>query len=260
MEDTLSTEGMLQIAKEIGFAESAFVRQKDVRIFTVDEEVPQAGHPIIGLAEVIGAEKKKASPGEEELSFTMQTKKGPITVRSGAEAGQWFASQDPPEWLGDATAESVAAIMRGAVGVSDLAGTAFPIGTTTGLNYALVSVSSEAALDTLDVDPTAPHEQLYAQCSAGVAWVYFYVRTSESAVRTRMFCFEDGKWVEDVATGSAAGPLAAHLAPFEGVFTQGSTRRAHIHVKSTARTGERVQIGGTVLRVAEGTWRALPSQ
>jgi predicted PhzF superfamily epimerase YddE/YHI9 len=68
-----------------------------------------------------------------------------------------------------------------------------------------------------------------------------------------------GRWIEDVATGSAAGPLAAHLAPFHGTFAQGSTRRAHIRVKSTAREGARVEIGGGVLRVASGTWTAIPS-
>ena len=45
----LSDADMLSIAKEIGFAESAFVRKDNaVRIFTTDEEVPQAGHPILG--------------------------------------------------------------------------------------------------------------------------------------------------------------------------------------------------------------------
>ena len=83
------------------------------------------------------------------------------------------------------------------------------------------------------------------------------MRTGEAAARTRMFCSEGGRWIEDVATGSAAGPLAAHLAPFQGTFVQGSTRRAHIEVKSSAREGARVEIGGAVLRVASGTWAAL---
>ena len=48
------------------------------------------------------------------------------------------------------------------------------------------------------------------------------------------------------------------LAPFQGTFVQGSTRRAHIEVKSSAREGARVEIGGAVLRVASGTWAALP--
>ena len=53
-DNTLSTAAMQKIAQEIGFAESAFVRQPasgcaaSVRIFTTDAEVPQAGHPLVG--------------------------------------------------------------------------------------------------------------------------------------------------------------------------------------------------------------------
>jgi trans-2,3-dihydro-3-hydroxyanthranilate isomerase len=256
--DTLSTAAMQQIAKEIGFAESAFVRKPSggcaaaVRIFTIDAEVPQAGHPIIGLSEVIGT-----SLAAEE--FTMMTLKGPISVRRGARS-TWFASQDPCEWLGMASASSVASLLN-ADSTSTLVdcGASHPIGSTCGLPYALVAMPSEEALETLSVSPTAPREAFQAQChlANGLA-LYFYFRTGESAVRTRMFCHEGGQWVEDVATGSAAGPLAAHLAPFQGTFTQGSTRRAHIEVKSTSREGARVDIGGAVLLVASGTWTAIP--
>jgi len=126
------------------------------------------------------------------------------------------------------------------------------------LGYSRV-LSGQAALDAIAVDPTAPPAAFQAQCGLphGLA-LYFYVRTGEAAARTRMFCSEGGRWIEDVATGSAAGPLAAHLAPFQGTFVQGSTRRAHIEVKSSAREGARVEIGGAVLRVASGTWAALP--
>jgi len=66
---------MQQIAAEIGFAESAFVRSPTggcaatVRIFTTDAEVPQAGHPIIGLSEVVGS-------GVDASEFAMMTNKG----------------------------------------------------------------------------------------------------------------------------------------------------------------------------------------
>ena len=69
-----------------------------------------------------------------------------------------------------------------------------------------------------------------------------------------MFCHEGGRWVEDVATGSAAGPLACLLAPFDGTFTQGASRRAKIEVVATRATGARIRVGGSVARVASGTW------
>lgn len=236
--DSLSSESMLAIAQEINFAESAFVRAHGVRIFTIDQEVQQAGHPVLGLAEVVGRE------GSDQV--TLQTQKGPITVRRGNATGQWTASQDPPEWRGTVRKAEVAPLLRS--GAEGLVGSSFPIGSTCGLPYALVSISSPEALQAISLGTDAP-TSWDTSC-----WLYFYCRTSEHSVRTRMFCFEGGGWVEDVATGSAAGPLAAHLAPIDAVFTQGSRRLARIHVSAAAREGERVAVGGSVVRVAQGRW------
>ena len=252
-DEMLSDASMQAISAEIGFAESAFVRSgAKVKIYTVDEEVPQAGHPVIGLSEIVGGPCQAAGK-----RLTLLTKKGPIEVTSGDEACCWFASQDPPEWRGELPRSRVASVVLRSS--ADIVGDAFPIGSTCGLYYALVPLASEAALDDLAVNPNAPP---LIDSRAGLVdkecWLYFYIRTGSKAVRTRMFCHEAGSWVEDVATGSAAGPLACHLAPIDAAFTQGSSRRAIIHVRSTRRESERVVVGGSVVRVAEGWWR-LPS-
>lgn len=239
-EEALSDEAMLAIAKEMNFAESAFVRKADVRIFTPDTEVPQAGHPVLGLAEIVGGEAPEV---------TLQTRKGPITVRRAG--GRWVMSQDPAEFLGEASAEDVASFLR--AGAPDLVGGSFPIVSTCGLAYALVPMVSEVAVDALEVEALQPPPGPWPQ---GPWAVYFYFRSGDS-IRARMFCYEGGAWVEDTATGSAAGPLAAHLAPVSACVTQGSKRRAQLHVAAEARDG-RVDVGGTVVRVAIGQWSALP--
>jgi PhzF family phenazine biosynthesis protein len=199
-EDTLSTAAMQQIATEIGFAESAFVRKPTngcvsevrycaatVRIFTIDEEVPQAGHPIIGLNDVIGS-------GLEANEFAMMTSKGPISVRRGAAANEWFASQDACDWLGTASAASVADLQAtGRSAPLATKGVTYPIGSTCGLPYVLVPVDSEQILDDLAMDPAAPPTAFQAQCDLpnGLA-LYFYVRTGDDTARTRMFCHEGG--------------------------------------------------------------------
>ena len=250
--DVLTSDAMQAIAAEIGFAESAFVCSAGaVRIFTIDEEVPQAGHPIIGLAEIVGGPSSVRGK-----HICLRTKKGPIDVKSG-QPSSWFMSQDAPEWLGHASRLAVASILVQRDGhESKLVGSAFPIGSTCGLPYALVPVTTEAALDALAVDAGASPERLLAECTAlpnGLA-VYFYHRTGTQSCRTRMFCHEGGRWVEDVATGSAAGPLACHLAPISACFTQGSARRAKIQVNAAKREGARVEVGGSVRRVASGRW------
>ena len=203
--DSLSDSAMQAIASEIGFAESAFVRSADaVRIFTVDSEVPQAGHPIIGLSEIIGGPCDRAG-----RKLSLKTKKGPIGVVSGPTAGTWFASQDPPLWLGHASKQSVASILR--FGPLFLCGEQFPIGSTCGLPYALVPVETEAALDALAIEPGASPEAFQAESTElpnGLA-VYFYVQTREARCRTRMFCYEGGAWVETFEGSSKSIPLKA---------------------------------------------------
>lgn len=256
--ESLSDSEMQAIAAEIGFAESAFVRSSGgVRIFTIDEEVPQAGHPIIGLSEIIGGPCSYAGK-----QMTLLTKKGPVAVESGG-ASTWFMSQDPPQWLGSASKGSVALLLK--AGAESLVGETFPIGSTCGLPYALVPVASASALDALEISPGASAVDFQAQCtelSNGLA-VYFYTARhgagGGTSYRTRMFCHEGGLWVEDVATGSAAGPLACHLAPCEAAFTQGSSRRATIHVSAPSREGARVRVGGAVERVACGRWKPRPA-
>ena len=122
----LSDADMLSIAKEIGFAESAFVRKDNaVRIFTTDEEVPQAGHPILGtyvpielctpnvcrtVLDAIDAGLAEVVAGCGTANeVVLSTKKGPINVRRAG--GQWIMSQDPAEWLDDAPAADVAQML-----------------------------------------------------------------------------------------------------------------------------------------------------
>ena len=168
-------------------------------------------------------------------------------------------SQDPPEWLGYASSLSVQCLLR--VGAEHLVGDRFPIGSTCGLPYVLVPVDSEAALDELQIDVGGSPNDFQSQCALpnGLA-LYFYFRRTASAseqptCRTRMFCHESGMWVEDAATGSAAGPLACHLAPLtNAIFIQGSSRRAIICVRSWLREGARVEVGGSVAEIARGSW------
>ena len=152
MDDTLTDDSMLAIAKEIGFAESAFVRSTDVRIFTTDEEVPQAGHPVLGLAEVVAGARVDTGG-----TVTLNTKKGPITVRCDG-GGIWTASQDPAEWAADLLYTEVASRLKTspkAVVGADSSCLSFPVGSTCGLKYALVPMSSKEQLAALVVDPSA---------------------------------------------------------------------------------------------------------
>lgn len=58
LEDNFEREKLLQVAQELKQFETVFVLpEKDgmfpIRVFTVQEEIPFAGHPVIGTAAVI---------------------------------------------------------------------------------------------------------------------------------------------------------------------------------------------------------------
>ena len=80
-----------------------------------------------------------------------------------------------------------------------------------------------------------------------------------------MFCFEQGIWLEDAATGSAAGCLAAHLAVYapqnlpasiEQGVKMGRSSALGMDATAPAAAGDewRISVGGKVMAVASGTW------
>src|SRR5947209_2644186 len=76
----LSTETMQKLAKETNLSETTFIlpgEGKDgahrVRIFTVDEELPFAGHPTLGTAEVI-----RAREGGSEVALDLNVGRVPV--------------------------------------------------------------------------------------------------------------------------------------------------------------------------------------
>src|SRR5262245_48524493 len=146
--DSISDEIMLAFAKETDLSETTFVQTPEAegadyrnRIFTVERELPFAGHPSLGTAVAVAR-----WGDQQEASFVQQTDAGlqPIEVRE--EDGRWRAAmiQNEPEF---GTELDVEAVMH-AVGLNeaeahqDLA----PQVVSTGLPTAIVLVSEASSL------------------------------------------------------------------------------------------------------------------
>src|ERR1051325_11401977 len=74
----LSTDAMQKITREFNFSESTFVTNADddsvdVRIFTPGQEVPFAGHPLLGTAHVLMEMSGRSS-------ITLNVKAGAIPI------------------------------------------------------------------------------------------------------------------------------------------------------------------------------------
>jgi trans-2,3-dihydro-3-hydroxyanthranilate isomerase len=249
------SENMLQpLAKEIGFSETVFVYPSEadgharIRIFTPAVEVPFAGHPVLGTAFVLAAPLQL-------VEIRLETGRGVVPVRlerDGARISFGWMEQPIPSI---ARFDGDEAALLAALG---LEGSELPIEVyDNGIPHHYIALADESAVAGLapNVAALARLGDLAVNCFAGSARRW----------KTRMFAPYGGV-PEDPATGSAAGPLACHLAR-HGLISFGEeieiSQGAEIGRPSTlyARAEgsperiERVEVGGSAVVVARGEFR-----
>src|SRR5262249_23714509 len=153
----LTDSEMQSLAKETNLSETTFVFPRDaaterergvqVRIFTVNEELPFAGHPTLGTAMVLRNAGSHGSKDAEELALDLKV--GRIPVRFSQRDGMSFGvmTQRDPEF-GHIHARDAVARVTG-VPLSEIADDV-PIQTvSTGNAVVMVPLRSLAALQNL---------------------------------------------------------------------------------------------------------------
>jgi trans-2,3-dihydro-3-hydroxyanthranilate isomerase len=259
----LSDDEMQKLARETNLCETTFILPRDqateraeghkVRIFTVNEELPFAGHPTLGTAWYL---HHQSSADEVVLDLKL----GKIPVRFEQRDGLLFGEMRQAEpQFGDMRPHDVIAGVLG-VPVADL-DERLPIQTvSTGVPFTVVPFRSLAALQKLSIswNQIAP----YLGTVGNPAFFYFVCRETvnpKATLHARMI-FYNG---EDPATGSAAGCCAAWAvkhgvlaADAQGLIEQGmETRRPSFLYIRAARTGDaitNVRVGGNVVHVIDG--------
>ena len=260
----LSDQEMQALAKEMNLSETTFILPRDtaterergvrVRIFTVDEELPFAGHPTLGTAMVLFKNGHRAG---DEIALDLNV--GRIPVRFSTRDGLPFGmmTQRGPEFGQKHAREEVARAAGLAIG--DIADD-LPIQTvSTGNSFIMVPVRSLKVLQNLA--PTWSNMNAYLHKTDG-KFFYFISREAlspDAKLQARMI-FYNG---EDPATGSAAGPCAAWAVKY-GVIPAGEQslleqgvemkRRSRIFL-SAEREGDKVvnvRVGGHAVEVVRG--------
>jgi trans-2,3-dihydro-3-hydroxyanthranilate isomerase len=259
---SLSAAEMQAIARETHFSETTFVLPDPaappgaptrVRIFTVGQELPFAGHPTLGTAAVL----RRGREREVVLSLGV----GEVPVRFEDRAGGTFGEmrQRDPSFGALHAREEVAA----ATGLAlDELASDVPIQTvSTGLAFTVVPVRRLAALQALRLD-LARAERYLERTGGGFFYLVARETVDPSARLHARMIFYGG---EDPATGSAAGCCAAWMrrhglaAPGEEVaIEQGleASRPSRLLVRASGE-GERVtdvRVGGGVVEVARGEY------
>jgi trans-2,3-dihydro-3-hydroxyanthranilate isomerase len=244
---------MQRIARELNLSETVFVLPPEqggdarIRIFTPTRELPFAGHPVLGTAFVLAESRG--------LDVTrLETNAGVVSVdlerENGAVAFGWFAHPVPP-WEPFAAADELLAALG--VESSVLPVEAYRNGPT----HVFVGLEDEAAVAALkpDLGALGDFDGVGANCFAGAGKHW----------KTRMFGPGLGM-AEDPATGSAAGPLAIHLARHgriafgdEIVIRQGVElgRPSTLHARAdgSAERVDAVRVGGAAVIAAHGAYR-----
>ena len=259
----LSDSEMQAIAKETNLSETTVVLPRDprieqergvrVRIFTVEEELPFAGHPTLGTAFAL-----RGNSGASEIQLELNVGKVPVRFqRTDAQPDFGEMTQNDPVFGAVHTREAVAR----ATGMnSQDFDPSLPIQTvSTGLPFTVAPLRSLTTIQNLRLNLREASEYLQ---KSGSKFFYFVSREtvdSQAGLHARML-FYNG---EDPATGSAAGCAAAWMVqhrmaePDRGVLIEQGIemrRPSRIFVRASRRDNRvvNVRVGGNAIEVIRG--------
>jgi len=272
----LTDAEMQALAREMNLSETTFIFPRDgatearegkkVRIFTVEQELPFAGHPTLGTALYLYAsEPNQKKPAE--ISLDLKVAKIPVrfTANSGHAGGdrvdgQVFGEmrQRDPEFGTPFSRADVARVIGIAVNEIPSQWPIQPV--STGFSFTIVPFRNRQTLSDLTFGYAQAAEFLR---KTGANLFYFLCperREGRLEAGARMF-FYGG---EDPATGSAAGCAVSWMVQHgiassdeHVLIRQGAEcrRPSEIHVRAT-RAGERVtnvRVGGYAVEILHGT-------
>ena len=267
----LTDKEMQALAREMNLSETTFVLPREpevetregtrVRIFTVEEELPFAGHPTLGTALYLYA----SSEASDRIVLDLNVGKIPVRFtpdsRSsgrGRADGNVFGEmrQRDPEFGPTLPREQVAHALQ--IEPDEIIAEAPVQVVSLGLPFAVVPLRNSQTLTNLK--PRAAETNALLEGTGARFCYFFWVETGQPEARARMF-FYGG---EDPATGSAAGCAASWLVQHglaepeqQVLIRQGveAGRPSEIFVRGSRTDGSvtNIRVGGYAVEVLRGT-------
>jgi trans-2,3-dihydro-3-hydroxyanthranilate isomerase len=271
--DEIDASWMQTIAREMNLSETVFVctattpgADLRLRIFTVDRELPMAGHPVIGAHYVLAATGRLAL---QRGTTTVQAELGvgvlPVELEGDGESVHAVVMTQRAPSVGPAIQDR--ALVASAIGL--------PVGrlmpdlpvrvVDTGVPWLMVPVVDARALAAV-----APRADLCRELAQVAGTDAFYAFTQETqdpdcAVRARHVWFGPLTAGEDPVTGSAAGCLACYLvleqvllaAPTADIAIEqgveiGRVGKVRAFVDAEGTRVRRIRVGGAAVHVGDG--------
>ncbi|HXH85478.1 MAG TPA: PhzF family phenazine biosynthesis protein [Nitrospira sp.] len=273
----LSDDQLQQIAREMNLSETVFVFPPTdpaavvrLRIFTPTQEIPFAGHPVVGTFYVLAHLGLVAMP-EPVTHLVQECNIGLFPVDLHHRDGQVtrvVMSQPEPQFLERVEGAEELYKVAAALGLPKyvIAEAKWPLEVvSTGLPVLIVPVRTLTAVRSIRPDASAI-EDICGRVGANGITVFTTVTVEPSAtVHARMFAPSIGI-LEDPATGSAGGALGAYLVQ-NGVVDVGPMTELLIEqgyemerpsnilvqVESDDDVIRSVKVGGQCVMVVEGT-------
>lgn len=259
----LSPQRMLSIAREINFSETVFIfpskleeADAKIRIFTPSEELPFAGHPVLGAAYVILRHKKGRKPAE----LVLELKSGIIKVDIIKKGNSKLFSMNQPIPKYGTAVQNRGQVARG-LGLKrhEVLGGGV---VSNGLSFLMIEVDGEEVVSRAKLNLEQASNVISRH---GVCGVYLFARINEGEgnIRARFFAPGLSVW-EDPATGSAAGAMGGYLARLlkfpdklsfkvrQGI-EMGRPSEIKVFVRCDRGMVESVSVRGAVAHVGKGT-------
>jgi trans-2,3-dihydro-3-hydroxyanthranilate isomerase len=270
----LSTAQMQAIASEFNYSETTFVlpprdgaHDAQVRIFTVTNEIPFAGHPNVGTAFVLATQ---ASQPPARFLFEEVAGLVPVDIlnKNGKPIGAELTAPQALKKLTSFGPEETAACVS--LAPADIRTDRHPPQiVSVGMAFLVAEVASRDALRRAKPEPAAFSRVL---SSDGAVGVYTYTRDVPPAekpcdLQARMFFPGSSGLIEDPATGSATVAAAALLADLSGErdgelklrVGQGVDMGRPSLLLTRVRKDDGViasaHVGGACVQMMEGTFR-----
>jgi trans-2,3-dihydro-3-hydroxyanthranilate isomerase len=266
-----------QIAREMNLSETVFVLPPTdqaavvrLRIFTPIQEIPFAGHPVLGTFYVL-AELGLIAVTDGVTRVMQECNIGLFPVELHAREGQVthvVMTQPKPLFLGSVDEQEDLFDIAKALGLSinQIVDTKKPVMVvSTGLPVVIVPVRTLTAVRSIVPDAAAIVEVCERVGTNGIMVFTTMTVEDHSTVHTRMFAPAIGI-LEDPATGSASGAMGAYLVhnglvevgPMtELIVEQGyeieRPSRILVQVESDDDAIQEVKVGGQCVMVVEGT-------
>ncbi|MFF1539653.1 PhzF family phenazine biosynthesis protein [Microbacterium sp. NPDC058269] len=245
----LSADLMQSLAQELRQFETSFLQPTaepelfETRVFTMEEELPFAGHPVLGAAALL--HHLDGSRSSKRWRLRLNAHDVPVTTRRAGDGIEAVMDQGPAVLTSELSAGTAQWFADAFASERDERYPAQVI--STGLPYLILPVTSKGLARARQRGGLEPRLS-----EVGAAFVYLL----DVDAREGRTWDTDGV-VEDIATGSAAGPVASYLHNqqltrhgetvyiHQGRFTGRSSR-----MMTKISTDGRVEVGGTVHVIA----------